>query len=1173
MFSSLSNLLSPKAWLASYLAHALSDWCFVDPSAIATNLLEDCGIALSNVFIRSGGHIDGIKLNWAWASSGIVDVSLQVSGVHIIIQHPRPGANSANNDQPSKLSPVEEPADANSWKAKYFQQIMDHLTVTVTDVYISIMVSKDTSINVTLDTAELTTISAIDSKLDQSLKVAGLKATLLLERLNDDAELPLLDPFDCAAQIKRISGRRFVDGVATGLLVESYECSPVNFHVGPVQLRSIMSLQETWVVGGGANAVSMASAQQVDASQVKIHLPVIGCVLENVVQVSFRGCDLCYHFDASVCTIICGGGLFFDESVVMQPKHPILVDFLAYHVGIVEPEFQDALCEFVDDTPTAAPTLQLKMDPVQLRKVVDGTRACMSFLAERSQENNDPNAKTGIVPSWSIDAGSLLSLQWNGSNGRWAQINMSQVEAKGDNTVQSITWENIYFASTNFQLTILPGELAQVTNLRVDGSVSAIVESSPTEVGNDLMGMWNEINEILRMEPPPTKALTGFADLPLSLSIAEANVLFRGPQPRSGEISMQGIRASGTSCSCDSVVFRGFYGDNDTIRLDSVVMLLREDNGLCLQSTLCVTEAWAEGLCCLKSPMENVTLNYHGNLISIDLPSLEMDVFQDFAGGTGAAKEKDQIYVATAIDVPVAFNIAMTSARLNYLPLAGRTESDLWHSIELGGCKLSHGLPLRNWTLSCDVFRFCKDSPTPQLADVGTIEISSRFEPNADPGDLSSQLWIPYLGRVTYLNASVQRLDRLATAGGVLVSPLNGITATLRGCVLVVQAPVIEWKLDSPIAGAGAGSIPCALPCAIQAQLDGIVVYQSYASGQIIKLATVESFRAIVEPMPHSPKINARVMEATDLAYLNMFRVPALTASAVLHSDRLDIFSMVKIDLDHAEITADFLSDGWNRPLEDPSASIVYQLPNVKVSELEISLNFVGRVAKIKNARIKFGTFVGRDNTDSSALASHYTKQVKKRIPYLLLKTDVMGNSLGDSMASVAAGVAMKSTVGGSVAGVVGYDVIGSAISAGKERRGASESERYKFGDLSRGVVASVGKAAARGASFRSDDKYQFGDITAGATSAATKYTSENRVRLSAAGGSSIGMLAGLAVAGPLGLVGGALLGGKIASTAVAGLAGDPRKERERQQSSGPDLASKQAAKQNISSRDTPADS
>jgi hypothetical protein len=98
-------------------------------------------------------------------------------------------------------------------------------------------------------------------------------------------------------------------------------------------------------------------------------------------------------------------------------------------------------------------------------------------------------------------------------------------------------------------------------------------------------------------------------------------------------------------------------------------------------------------------------------------------------------------------------------------------------------------------------------------------------------------------------------------------------------------------------------------------------------------------------------------------------------------------------------------------------------------------------------------------------------------------------------------------------------------------------------GDFSHGVASSIKSAAKSGAQMRGDDKYQVGDVTVSTAKAAGEYTSKNRVRLAGAGGSSVGMIAGTVLLGPIGFVAGAFLGSSAGQRAMAAATGDPNKQ------------------------------
>jgi hypothetical protein len=83
-------------------------------------------------------------------------------------------------------------------------------------------------------------------------------------------------------------------------------------------------------------------------------------------------------------------------------------------------------------------------------------------------------------------------------------------------------------------------------------------------------------------------------------------------------------------------------------------------------------------------------------------------------------------------------------------------------------------------------------------------------------------------------------------------------------------------------------------------------------------------------------------------------------------------------------------------------------------------------------------------------------------------------------------------------------------------------------------MVASMKGAAERGSSMRGSDTYALGDFSAGAAVSTREYVTRNSGRLLGAGGSAAGMIAGAAIAGPIGLVAGSFIGGNAAKMAVS---------------------------------------
>lgn len=272
--------------------------------------------------------------------------------------------------------------------------------------------------------------------------------------------------------------------------------------------------------------------------------------------------------------------------------------------------------------------------------------------------------------------------------------------------------------------------------------------------------------------------------------------------------------------------------------------------------------------------------------------------------------------------------------------------------------------------------------------------------------------------------------------------------------------------------------------------------------------------------------VNVKLVQMCDIQYLSSVRIQSLSAEATIDPTNINSISDMIVHVEEAVLTADFKSDNWSNQIETETEADPISLPNITVSKMNLTLHFIGSGITLENARIGLPEFKGNASTRSDALAKHYVKLVKKRLPFLLTKANVAGVNVGDSLSSAVATVAVKSSLVGTLVGVVGKDGVGAAITAGKATRGASESERYHFGDFSKGIAAS-----AKGASL------------SGTAAASSSYASENRVRLSSAAGSGVGMVAGLALAGPVGLVAGSILAGKAVGNAVERRFGDPKKQ------------------------------
>ena len=265
------------------------------------------------------------------------------------------------------------------------------------------------------------------------------------------------------------------------------------------------------------------------------------------------------------------------------------------------------------------------------------------------------------------------------------------------------------------------------------------------------------------------------------------------------------------------------------------------------------------------------------------------------------------------------------------------------------------------------------------------------------------------------------------------------------------------------------------------------------------------------------------------------------SASGAIYTSNLSTIHRLKVVNEAAEISAGFSSVDWssifgsdNTEKEEP-----LKLPMATTEAFVAHLNYKGHVIDLAKTAVSIPAFRGGPNTNSQDLIQHLKKAFLDRVPAMLTNAHFMGSSVTEMSAGYAGRSMLMATsatgcAAGSMVGIVAADSIRGSIMKGKESRGASAGDKYQFGDITRGVRHSISQSATSGATTRrgSSDEYVLGDFTVGAAKGASEYVGSNKSRLGAAGGSSVGMVIGCAVAGPLGLVAGTLLGSSLGGAA-----------------------------------------
>jgi len=253
-----------------------------------------------------------------------------------------------------------------------------------------------------------------------------------------------------------------------------------------------------------------------------------------------------------------------------------------------------------------------------------------------------------------------------------------------------------------------------------------------------------------------------------------------------------------------------------------------------------------------------------------------------------------------------------------------------------------------------------------------------------------------------------------------------------------------------------------------------------------------------------------------------------------------NVFSNLQARVGKASVATGFSSIEWSQLVETGGENkVVWMLPHAHIERFKAGVAYKGKLVSTETV-IHLYAFTGDATTTIDDVVSHYSTTALQQMPSLISGASLLGENVVDmgarNVGSMALRGTLKGSVGGSVGGLVAVDGIRGAIQSGKKSRGATEEDRYHFGDFSKGLVRSVKESAKSGASMRQgeSDSYEFGDFSRGATAGMGKYAGNNKERLGSAGGSSLGMAVGAVALGPIGLVAGSILGAKAGAKAFA---------------------------------------
>jgi hypothetical protein len=452
----------------------------------------------------------------------------------------------------------------------------------------------------------------------------------------------------------------------------------------------------------------------------------------------------------------------------------------------------------------------------------------------------------------------------------------------------------------------------------------------------------------------------------------------------------------------------------------------------------------------LYEVLENTEIFLASSGITVNVGILKWDVEStaDKVSTTGSQKGREDA-ILWNVDVPVQINLS--GAHLK--------DSGTWAQISAVEIMLQPDVFAPSWyECSAGCSTFCGGF----TAEDSRIELASLYAKAKIRFDLKEGSGSELFCGIGFLSSAQMNIDEVTSfkiaRACLLTAPVKNIAVELKSKTLYVECNSLSMATAPPTPNSkpqarAEESSYGQLPFRVQLLVNSVDVQETQFGGKMSNFVRCDQALLIVDPeTPLGTSGVGLSASCVDLQYSTTTKVPKLTVTALLNLNRLDTISHLEVNLDQAELRADFASTGWAGPAEPHDftpQSQPLRLPFARVSQFDLTLKIDGAVVRLSDSKLHCDKFEGKDRTDSADISKHYVGIVKRRIPYLITKTEIVGANIGDSIGMVAGRVAMRSSVVGSVVGIGARDAIGGAITMGKSSRGVSEVEKYKFGKIS----------------------------------------------------------------------------------------------------------------------------
>jgi hypothetical protein len=741
------------------------------------------------------GRVAAIEFSWRWgsgrgegASAYITDVQLKVSGAVIRVspateEDVAEFAKQEEGTEPSPSAPEASAAAAADpdWKARYMQQVVDHLALLVEDAEIVLdlpptnnkgeqEVAARSSIVLSGRAIELVTLGRFGGgsgetgggDLRQRISVGCLGA--VIQRKEDDGsteEFPLLDPLGYRAGVKRVSGRRFLDGLGAGLIISGERILPgdgcqtgqagsmvtsnaLRLHAGVIQVECLLQAQDMLgIVSEDTKEDAITAAEEPgpetdvgDSTKSSLFvLPVefVALVLNNGTEIKAADCVVKYRTDGSLLEAVSSkGAILVDDRLINETAAGSwIVDMVkscvvvrtsnsAAEEGSTSSSFFDAQQDTTtdDDGPELIASITVGLE--NFRKIYEGYADVSHLFAEDAEKTGEhvPTAR-GQGSGWSFATDGLVSFRFTSPDGR--SIGASVLEPKirylPISASQATSGSGFPFVFQWTKLDVGQCSFGDDAVIRIPASSSSA--DGNTFAVNDKVEM--QIDSIDTAQQAKS-FLDQFLDvmesessgIPFELSMPEVSLSLASV---GGQCVAKGVTAVGFRVECESV--RCVVSEGPLIEAGGVTFDVAKQAFVARQ----ISTARFPGLGALSTPLTDVRLELVEDVLDIKLHAVDITL-ENAAGG---ADETQHGPASTDFDLPF-------SARLAIADLVLRAESTDSLENRIGHCtdlniNVEPKGPLVAVGLACGQFEFSKTD----LLDTSIegISGSAEFQPTS----------------------------------------------------------------------------------------------------------------------------------------------------------------------------------------------------------------------------------------------------------------------------------------------------------------------------------------------------------------------------------------------------------------------------------------------------------